>query len=531
MFKRLITTPAFRSRVAWAVSALIIVPFGLFFAADQLTTGPAGRAAGVVFGKEVSREAFEAQRRFVQERLEARFGAASQALQEAMVTQIAWDRIMLLEEARRRKFRVEDREVVEALRQIPLFQQDGRFAPERYRQILRAQNQSPQAFEERLRADLLVEKLIGSARAATVVGDEEVRRAYAESRETLAASFLLVEPSAFADQAAAALTEEELRAAYDARAETFRIPERLTVEYAGRTREELAAGLSVTDEEIGAFYQDRQAEFATEDGAAKPLEEAREEVRQRLIAERLRRPWTDLALELEEDLGAKRPFEEIAERRGLARKAVGPFPAGSPWVAGGPEPAVLQAASGLADGELSELIETDNGLYVARVTAREASRVPPFEEVRSRLRDQLVEERAREAAKRRAEELRAALTQRQADGLRFEEAALAEGLQVRTARFTRTQPIEPLGVVEAVNAAAFATPPGELTPVLEAPAGFVMLRPEERQPADMSGFAEAEAALRQELLIRKQADRLDALLQDIRARAQLKSFLEEPSPS
>jgi len=527
MFKRIITTPAFRSRVAWTVSALVIIPFALFFAADQLVVGPSDRAAGVVFGKEISREAFEEQRRLVKEQMEQQFGQLPEGLLTSMVTQVAWDRIMLLEEAKRRKLRVADQEIVAALQQIPVFQQDGRFVPERYHQILRASNQSPQAFEERVRADLLVQKLIGSARASTIVTDEDIRRAYEESREALTASLLLVEPSAFTDQAAAALTEEDLRTFYDAHADTFRIPEQVTMEYAGRTRQELAGGVSIADGDISAFYQDRQAEFTKEDGSPKSLEEAREEIRQQLTQEQVRRQWTELAIALEEDLDAKRPFEEIASQRGLPRKSVGPFPAGNAWVENGPEPAVLQAVTGLAEGQMSGVIETDNGLYVARVTKQEASRVPPLEEVRTQIKDRLVQERAREAAKRRAEELRTKLTERQASGLRFEEAALAEGVQPRAARFTRQDPIEPIGSVPAVNTAAFAAPLGELTPVLEAPNGFVILRPEERLPADMAQFTEAQAALREELATRKQNERVEALLQDIRARAKLKSFVDE----
>ena len=529
MFKRLILSTALRRRTSWIIAAILILPFILFFhATSQAPSKGPGGIAGVVFGKEIPWAAFQEQRLWLRRQLENQLGSKVQeeAL-ESLLTRSAWDKLMLVEEAKRTRRRVDDQELARFIQGIAEFQQNGRFIPERYHRFLRASGMSPQTFEGRLRNDLLVEQLVNSIKASVVVTDEEVRAAYTHAHEGLKASLILVDPATFVDEAAAALTEEEIRAHYDAHPEDVRIPEQLMMEYAGVSREELAAHIQLSEEEVDALYQDHQDQFAKADGTTKPLEEVTELVRQQLTNERVRKQLTTLALDLEEDVEVKLRFEEIVTTRALTHHSAGPLPAGNPWVPGGPEPAVLQAVAELGEGQMSSVIEAENGIYIARVTQRIPSRISAFDEVRGQIRERLVQERARERARTAAEALRAHLKERQAAGLRFEEVVVLEGVvPVTPEPFTRTQPIDPIGSVPAVNEAAFATPLGSLAEVIDVPLGFVIIRPEERFPADESKFAEVQAPLREELLSQRQSARVEEWLRDLRIRAKLRSFLD-----
>ena len=160
MFKRLIKSQALRRRTSWIVAAVLILPFVLFFhATGQAPPRGPGGTAGELFGKPVPWEVFEDERRWVQRHLENQLGDIPETFRQ-MFTQAAWDRLVLLEEARRARLAVPDEELAASIRRIPEFQEEGRFLPDRYHLLLRASGLTPQTFETRLRKDLLIERLI-----------------------------------------------------------------------------------------------------------------------------------------------------------------------------------------------------------------------------------------------------------------------------------------------------------------------------------------------------------------------------------
>ena len=519
-----------RKRVIWILLILVVPSFILFFhAARQAPEGPGG-TAGVMFGKRIPWETFQEQRAWIRRQLESQLGSdIPPEILDPVLNQVVWDRLILLEEAQRSRLRVDDLELAAFIQGIAGFQDQGRFLPERYHRYLRAIGMSPQEFEKLLRDDLRIKKLTDSVKASVAVSDEEVKAAYVKAHERLTTSVILVETASWTKIASAALTEADLRASYDAHPEEARLPEQLVMDYAGLTHAELASRVQATEEDLADFHQRHPDRFTTEAGAVRPLEEVLEAVRQQVTDERVHEQLTALALDLTDDLDAKRPFEEIVAARALSVRSAGPFPAGNPWIPGGPEPAILQAVATLNVGEVSRLIETDSGVYLARVTQRIPPRLPPFEEVEAQVSARLSHQLAVEAARASAQSLRATLTTQQAARVRFEEAALTAGIRlIRPAPFTRTQPLDPIGEAPALNEAAFATPLGDLSEVVEIPTGFAMVRPEERVPPDDSKSSEEQGALRHELLTQQENARIQAWLDDLRARAKLQTFTEQP---
>lgn len=531
MFRRLILSHALRRRVSWIIAAVLILPFIIFFhATGQSPKGPGG-AAGTVFGKSISWDEFATQRQWLARQFAEQVRQAP-ALIEELLTRYTWERIMLLEEAKRRRLRVDDAELVALLERQEVFQEGGRFLPERYRRYVRAIGMSPQAFEALLREDVLIGKLLDGVKATAVVTDADVKVAYTAAHERLKATVILFHASAFSQQAASTITEEDLQASYTAHPEHVRIPEQMVIEYLGTSKEELVSRLSLREEELNAYYQDHPEEFSTEQGEAKPFAEVREMVRQRLMEERVRKQFTTLALDLREDLESKLRFEEIASTRALTPKTAGPIARDAFWAAGLPDFAIVQAVKDLPEGRFSDVIQTERGVYLARVVQQTPSRVPPLEEVKEQVKTRLTEERARSAAQDAAKAWLTRIRERQAAGWRFEEAAVVGGAtSARPATFTRTEAIGELGSVPAANQAAFAVPLGSLTEIIDTPSGFVVVRPEERIPADEAGFAQEQETLREETIKKKQSETLDTWMQQLRDRAKLRSFLENPATS
>lgn len=529
MFKRLFASAESRRRISWTIAIVLIVPMVLFFnsTTQRAPEGGPGGAAGVIFGREVPWEDFEAQRLAIRRQMEMQMGEMPPAILP-FLNRTTWDRLILLEEARRQNIRADDIELAARIQQIPSFQDGGRFVPQRYYQFLRMSGMGPQQFEDRMRQDLSIEKLMEGIKRSVTVTDEDVLAAYRTARERLQASAVVIESSAFADQAAAGLTDDLLKAHYGMRPELVRVPEQVKIEVATRTREEAAAGLELTDEEIRAYYDERPEDFPGEGGAPKPFDEVKDEARTRARDARVRKRLTDISLDLQDDLDAKLPWDAIVASRQLTVKAAGPLALGNLFAPGAPEPAVMQAIGRTSGPEITEVVETDQGVSIARVVDRIPSRIPPLDEVRDTVKQDWIAQESRRLARAAADAFRQKVLG--PPPLRFEEAAAAESRPVKAVEFTRSGPIEALGPsAGGVNQAAFATPVGQVTEVFELPQGFAILRPDALVPADEAGFPQEQERLRQETLARKQDERQSAFLNEVRERAALKSFVDEPA--
>lgn len=528
MFKKLIKSHAMRRRVSWAIAAILILPFIIFFhATRQDTQRGTGGAAGVLFGKPIPWATFQEQRAWLARQLKNQFGELPDSL-NPMLTQYTWDRLLLLEEAKRQRLHVTDTELADTIQRISAFQEQDRFMPERYRRLLQAMGTFPEAFERMLRNDLLIERVVDRIKTSVSVTEEDVQAAYTQEHEQLKALLMLVKPSTFLDRVTA--TEDELRAFYDTHPDDWRILEQLVVEYAGATREELASRVQLSDDALKAFYEDHRDRFTKPDGVLAPLADVADSVKQQLTDEQVRKQLKALALDLEEDLEDGRPFEEIVRSRAISTHTVGPLSAD----AAGPQmidPALLQSVRTLQEAAVGKVVETTQGTFLARLVQRIPSHLPAFDDVRTRVEERVTATRAQEAARAAAHALHDRLTSRTASGMRFEEAFLLEDPlpAVRTLPFTRTQPIDSLGVVPMVNDAAFRTPLGTLSEVIDTPEALVIIRPEERLPVDAAGLVPAATALREQVLAQKQNARLTQWLEDLRQRAHLESFVESAS--
>jgi peptidyl-prolyl cis-trans isomerase D len=448
---------------------------------------------------------------------------------DALLTPQTWERLMLLQEAKRSRLQVSDRDLAEFIHQLPPFRENGRFVPDRYHRYLAALGTNPQAFEELLRHDLLIERLLNSRKGQVQVTEEEILRVYQQAHERMRASLFRRDLEPLREVVRQSVTDEDIRAYYDAYPEAVQVPAQVTFDYVGLSTEELRQTLPVTEEEIADYHASHPEEFQGEDDAPKPLEEVREAVREQLLSQRISRRLVELAIECEEALSANASLEAIAERTQVAIRTAGPLPVGSLGGTDGPESSVLNEAFSLQEGQTSRVVETDHGVYVVRVSRREPMRIPPLEEVRPTVVERLVAQKARDAAKAGANSLRTQLQSKLADGVGFEEAASVLGVTPLSPNpFTRTDPIEGLGTVPLVNAAVFAAAPGQPTDVLDTPSAFVFLVPHERLAADAAGLTEEERArLKDQLVNDAHQARLAEWLKDVRARANLKDYTTE----
>ena len=88
------------------------------------------------------------------------------------------DRVLVVQEAKRRGLRVTPDEINRSVWAIPSFQTDGKFDIELYRRAVRQAYGSESRFEERLVDDLLFQKMMALIRESALVPEEEIRAAW-----------------------------------------------------------------------------------------------------------------------------------------------------------------------------------------------------------------------------------------------------------------------------------------------------------------------------------------------------------------
>lgn len=137
---------------------------------------------GTLYGRPVTVPEFQAAVESRRHRAVLTYGERALALVPAPeLERQAWDWLLLTKAARRARIRVSDREVIEELRRWPLFQRDGSFEPRTYQFVVRySLGTTPRAFEEEVRDQLAVAKLLDRIAGAVEITDEELRAAYRE---------------------------------------------------------------------------------------------------------------------------------------------------------------------------------------------------------------------------------------------------------------------------------------------------------------------------------------------------------------
>jgi parvulin-like peptidyl-prolyl isomerase len=92
---------------------------------------------------------------------------------------------------------------------------------------------------------------------------------------------------------------------------------------------------------------------------------------------------------------------------------------------------------------------------------------------------------------------------------------------------TRFDFIPGVGREAVITGAAFALPPGRLSPALETERSIYAIRVEERTPPDETRYASEREQLKDQLLNQKRQDAVSAWLESLRGRAKIEDFRED----
>lgn len=230
--------------ILWFIAIVIILSFGVFGTAYRLDNSV--NSAGTIYGHNVSIKDFQ----------QAYDDARDQAIRvygdeyfkngnKIDLEQETWDRLILLKEAQKRDIQVSDQEVVAYIATFPFFQRDGQFDQTLYEEIVQNPsifNRSTHDFEEGIRKQLIIKKLIDAVAPEVVLRDDELKKEYQKRNEKITLQYVMFSASDFAKNAAA--SDDEIKTYYDQHKEQFRLQPTIILNYVQTKEKALADTLS-----------------------------------------------------------------------------------------------------------------------------------------------------------------------------------------------------------------------------------------------------------------------------------------------
>jgi peptidyl-prolyl cis-trans isomerase D len=234
----------------------------------------------------------------------------------------------------------------------------------------------------------------------------------------------------------------------------------------------------------------------TRAATTRPLTEVHAQIEDQIKWERAQAEAQRTADEVAGKLKSAADFDTVAKPRGLTVAESGLFSREEPIAGLGMAPAVAERAFAMKEGEVSEAIRTPQGFAFITVTGRQDAYVPKLDEVKARVREDVIKQKAVEAARQRATALSAQM--KTGD---FNAAAKAAGLEVKTTEFiARGAPVADIGASPAVDAAAFAMQPGGVSDPIVTDNGTVIVKVLERQDPPATDIATGKDTLKGEML-------------------------------
>ena len=231
-------------RVAQVILFLLMVPFA-FFGVDYYFRGGASEAAVATVGKEnITQEEFAESLREQGDQMRRQMGKnfdpamfESPEVRFALLEMLINQRL-LTGKARDEKFRVSDAQLQQFIAGIPAFQEDGKFSPDRYRQLLTTQDMTPLMFEQRLRQDLLIGAVQEPIASANIVARPSTLKYLGLLEQKREVEVAAVDLDPFLKDVK--IDEAQLKEFYDKNPTAFQTPEQARIEFVLLTAETLS---------------------------------------------------------------------------------------------------------------------------------------------------------------------------------------------------------------------------------------------------------------------------------------------------
>jgi peptidyl-prolyl cis-trans isomerase D len=478
-------------RFIQVIIGLIVITFAFWGVESYTSLRGARDTVASVNGLEISQREFAEELRRQQEQMRRMFGGqidpamldspeSRRAVLEAMIAQR-----LVASEAARAHLYISREAVIEAITQAPEFQEDGRFSTAKYSAYLASRGISDQRNVAELQSEIPLARFAGSISGTAIAPRSVAARLAALEAQKREVSEARISEQQFLPQVK--IDEAQVKAHYDANQADYRTPERVRAEYVVLSAEALARQDPPTDAEIKAAYEARAAQFRVDEQrrASHILVKTKEEA-EKLLQELRKSPgrFAELAKKQSQDSGSAQKGGDLGWfGRGMMVK---PFE---------------EAAFKLGQNEM-QVVESEFGFHVVRVTGIQAAKARSFDEVRKELGEELARQKGQRKFAEAAETF-TNLVYEQSDSLK--PAAERFKLQAQTTGWIAKSARQELGALDNPKLLAALFSSDSLknkrnTDAIEvAPNTLVAARVLEHQPAAQRSFDEMKGEIAEQL--------------------------------
>ena len=380
--------------IAKIVFWLIILSFALAGVGSYLNR-PVNTDPAEVNGETITSQALERAYTNERARMESQFGesfaqlasnpAYVQQLRKSVLDKLV-DQLLMDQQADKAQIRIGDEQVKDAIRQMPEFQQDGKFDNERFINLLSRAGLTPKAFSDSIRMDLVRQNWVGGLVSSEFALPSESKRLGALMQQTRDVTVYTVPASHFA--AKVSVSDAELDGYYKANQKRFMSPVLVKVSYLLIDSKELAKGIKLSDADAKNYYDQHQELYQTAE---------RRHVAHILISEKDEAKANEKAEELLAKIKAGDDFAKLAEANSadtLSARKGGDL---EPFEKGVMDPAFEAAAFSLAKpGDVSSVVKSKFGFHIIKLLGVEPQSTKAFEAVKADVIAKLQSEKAHE---------------------------------------------------------------------------------------------------------------------------------------
>lgn len=363
--------------IAYVIVAILVVPFALFGLYNYVGGGSVQEVASVD-GEEISRQQLD--QAWQQRQSELRQALGNQfdlsqldtaALRRNTLNELI-DRQLLINFSQEYGLRVSDADIVQAIRSQPLFQVDGQFSSQRYRDLLAQNRLSAEGYEAQLRRDLTLDLVARSLGLSTFINERELEQVIALQWQERRIGWVEIPQSLFADDIA--LSQSRIEEYFAETAAQYQLPEQVRLEYVLLDPVALEAQVVITDDQVDARYE--QMKTAAQSQSARQIRHILAETEAEIQA----------ALEALEN-GAS--FPQVAGDMSIDRGSASNGGSLGLLQRDDVEEAFATAAWALAEGQRSEPVQTSAGWHLIEVTEIRQAALASLDEMADEIADDL----------------------------------------------------------------------------------------------------------------------------------------------
>lgn len=419
---------------------------------------------------------------------------------------------LLLQAARELGISASADEISQKIMSFPVFQREGKFiGVEEYRKILEWNRTSVEEFERALREEIIIEKVIDLLTAHIAVTEEEVWKNFKNENESVRLEYLVCENDKI--ELKEDIPEEELRKYFKKNKDRYKIPEKREGEYIFFNTDDLKEEVAVDESEIEKYYRSNRGQFEEPEKIRvrrvflaykdKEKEEVRAEAEE-LLKKVKKGEGMDIMAEIySEDEKAKDQGDwGYYDWKRLSEKE-------------------KETIENLAQGELSPLLELEDGVSFVMVTEKNPPRVKPLEQVREQITTILREEKARTLGEERIKKLEKEARKEKS----LDVAAQKNGLKIkRTGLLASGDAIEDIDPSGNLSQTLFSLEEQEISSPFYTYKGVGLSQLIKIEPSRLAKFEEVKDKIREDALGVKKKEKALEMMNKLKNKLRIKSM-------